>query len=123
MEQVKVKMLFTTHTATHGTLNEGAILRTDAAFAKHLVEDCGAAKYDVPAKETFAIVQPKPSAAPKARVPKKGTSAEAAAAEAAAAEAAAAEAAAAEAAAAEAAAAEAAAAEAAAAAIAEGASA
>lgn len=32
-------------TARYGTLNTGTVLRTDEAYAKHLVEDCGAAKY------------------------------------------------------------------------------
>lgn len=45
MEQVQVKIKGTVTTARYGSLTAGAILRTDAAFAKHLVEDCGAAEY------------------------------------------------------------------------------
>lgn len=45
MEQVEVEITGQAITARYGTLNTGDILRTDAAFAKHLVEDCSAAKY------------------------------------------------------------------------------
>jgi hypothetical protein len=45
MELVEVEITGMAITARYGTLSTGAILRTDAAFAKHLVEDCGAAKY------------------------------------------------------------------------------
>lgn len=45
MESVEVEIIGQAITARYGTLNTGAILRTDAAFARHLVEDCGAAKY------------------------------------------------------------------------------
>ncbi|MGZ9027370.1 MAG: hypothetical protein ACXW2U_08870 [Telluria sp.] len=45
MKQVQVEILCQVMTAQYGTLQQGAILRTDAAFAKHLVDDCGAAKY------------------------------------------------------------------------------
>lgn len=45
MEQVQVKIKGTVTTSRYGSLSEGAILRTDAEFAKHLVEDCGAAEY------------------------------------------------------------------------------
>jgi hypothetical protein len=38
-------MLLTSITAQYGTLNQGDTLRTSPEFAKHLVEDCGAAKY------------------------------------------------------------------------------
>lgn len=43
MVQVKIKGQVIT--AQYGILNTGDILRTDAAFAKHLVEDCAAAEY------------------------------------------------------------------------------
>ena len=45
MEQVEVEILTQTITAQYGTLEVGATLRTSAAFAKHLVDDCMAAKY------------------------------------------------------------------------------
>lgn len=41
--QVKIKGIVTT--SKYGTLTSGDILRTDAAFAKHLVDECGAAEY------------------------------------------------------------------------------
>lgn len=50
--QVRIKGIVTT--SKYGTLSSGDILRTDAAFAKHLVEDCGAADYlTKPAKSGF----------------------------------------------------------------------
>ena len=45
MEQVQVKITGMAITQRYGTLSTGTILRTDAAFAKHLVEDCNAAEY------------------------------------------------------------------------------
>ncbi len=45
MELVEVKILGQGITAQYGTLSSGDILRTDAAFARHLVEDCSAAEY------------------------------------------------------------------------------
>jgi len=45
MSQVEVEITGMVMTAQYGTLQTGAVLYTDAAFAKHLVEDCGAAKY------------------------------------------------------------------------------
>lgn len=42
---VEVEILGMVITHQYGTLSSGDVLRTDAAFAKHLVEDCGAAKY------------------------------------------------------------------------------
>lgn len=44
-ELVSVKIKGIVATVRYGTLEGGDILRTDAAFAKHLVEDCGAADY------------------------------------------------------------------------------
>lgn len=44
-EQVKVKITGQAITARYGTLSTGDLLTTDAAFAKHLVDDCGAAEY------------------------------------------------------------------------------
>jgi hypothetical protein len=45
MDLVAVEITAMAITARYGTLQSGTILRTDADFAKHLVEDCGAAKY------------------------------------------------------------------------------
>lgn len=44
-DQVQVKITGMVITQRYGSLNAGYILRTDAKFAKHLVEDCGAAEY------------------------------------------------------------------------------
>jgi hypothetical protein len=54
MELVQVELITTAVTARYGTLTTGDVLRTDAAFAKHLVEDCGAAKYVTAPKEAEA---------------------------------------------------------------------
>ena len=51
MEQVQIEILTQTITAQYGTLEAGVTLRTTAAFAKHLVEDCMAAKYARPSSE------------------------------------------------------------------------
>lgn len=45
MELIEVEILGQVITAQYGTLSTGDILRTDAAFAAHLVDDCSAAKY------------------------------------------------------------------------------
>jgi hypothetical protein len=45
MEQIEVEIIGQAITAQYGTLNTGDILRTSPEFAKHLVDDCGAAKY------------------------------------------------------------------------------
>jgi hypothetical protein len=45
MELIEVEILGQFITAQYGTLSTGDILRTDAAFAAHLVDDCSAAKY------------------------------------------------------------------------------
>jgi len=50
---VKVKIKATVITAQYGTLTSGDILTTNAEFAKHLVDDCGAAEY-------LAVVDVKP---------------------------------------------------------------
>lgn len=47
MKLVKVEILGLVTTAQYGTLTTGQILTTNEAFAKHLVEDCSAAKYVV----------------------------------------------------------------------------
>jgi hypothetical protein len=43
MAKVRIKGLVTT--SQYGTLTDGAILTTDAAFAAHLVDECNAAEY------------------------------------------------------------------------------
>jgi len=51
-EQVEVEIIGCVMTARYGNLGTGDILRTDRAFADHLVKDCGAAKYrETPVKE------------------------------------------------------------------------
>ena len=45
MELVQVQITTTAVTSRYGTLVSGDILRTDAEFARHLVEDCKAGKY------------------------------------------------------------------------------
>ena len=46
MDQVQIKITAQqVITARYGTLSNGDVLSTDAAFARHLVEDCAAAKY------------------------------------------------------------------------------
>lgn len=56
---VEVEILGIVTTAQYGTLNAGDILRTSPEFAKHLVEDCAAARYRTdedaaPSEEDFA---------------------------------------------------------------------
>lgn len=45
MELVQVRITSTVITQHYGTLMPGTILRTSAAYAKHLVEEACAAKY------------------------------------------------------------------------------
>lgn len=45
MELVEVEITGMAITARYGTLKTGDVLRTDAVFAKHLVDYCNAAKY------------------------------------------------------------------------------
>lgn len=45
MDLVEVKIKGTVVTSRYGSLEAGDILRTDAEFARHLVEDCAAADY------------------------------------------------------------------------------
>lgn len=54
-------------TARYGTLSNGDLLRTDAAFARHLVEDCAAAKYVTPTAP--ARVETAPAKRPRKRQP------------------------------------------------------
>lgn len=63
MDQVDVEITSPAITARYGTLKPGDILRTDLAFAKHLVDDCHAAKYVV---ATLAPKAPAAKPAPKA---------------------------------------------------------
>lgn len=61
MELIEVEITSQAITAKYGTLSTGDILRTDAEFAKHLVEDCGAAKYrDAPVAAATSEPQPAP---------------------------------------------------------------
>lgn len=55
MELVEVEILGSVVTQQYGTLKTGDILRTDAAFAKHLVEDAFAAKYVTKAVAPVAV--------------------------------------------------------------------
>lgn len=45
MELVEVEIIGMVITNRYGTLQTGAVLRTDKEFADHLVNDCAAAKY------------------------------------------------------------------------------
>ena len=56
-ELVSVKIKGTVATQRYGTLVSGDILRTDAAYAKHLVEDCSAGSY----VEAVAVNAEKPA--------------------------------------------------------------
>lgn len=47
-----IKIIRTTMTATHGTLESGSILKNiDDAYADHLVKDCQAAEYIQPVEK------------------------------------------------------------------------
>lgn len=48
MDLVSVTITAQAITSRYGTLMPGDLLRTDAAYAKHLVEECGAARFNVP---------------------------------------------------------------------------
>ena len=49
MDLVQVEITAQLFTQRYGALSSGDILRTDIAFAKHLVDDCKGAKFiDVP---------------------------------------------------------------------------
>ena len=65
MDQVEIEITSLAITARYGSLAAGAILRTDAAYAKHLVEDAHCAKYTA---DTAADAMPaKTPAAPAAK--------------------------------------------------------
>jgi hypothetical protein len=58
MQLVEVKITSTVVTAPYGTLTSGTILRTSAAYAKHLVEEASAAKYITAPATTEAAPAP-----------------------------------------------------------------
>ena len=59
---VKIKITSTVITAQYGTLTAGDVLNTNEAFAKHLVEECCAAKYETnPAQSDEAPAKRQPS--------------------------------------------------------------
>jgi len=69
---VEVEILGIVTTAQYGSLNSGDILRTTPEFAKHLVDDCSAARYRTaedaaPSEEEFDVsaahADPAPGAA------------------------------------------------------------
>ena len=74
MTEVEILGIVVTH--QYGTLNTGDVLRTDPAFARHLVEDCGAAKYRTQPEAAGAeiaadtVADAAPSLAKPARKPK-----------------------------------------------------
>lgn len=58
---VEVEILGCVMTAQYGTLKTGDILRTNEAFAAHLVNDCAAAKYVQAVEVTEPVkAEPKP---------------------------------------------------------------
>lgn len=58
MELVQVRIRGIVSTGPYGTLQTGDVLRTDAAFARHLVEDCAAAEYVQTPQEAPQADQP-----------------------------------------------------------------
>lgn len=68
-ELVTVKIKGIVSTVRYGTLESGDVLRTDAAFAKHLVEDCGAAEYCAAAPAAADKVSAKGAKKKKAEAP------------------------------------------------------
>lgn len=52
MELIRLKITATVITARYGALSPGDMLNTDLAFAKHLVDDCKAAKFVDAEKQT-----------------------------------------------------------------------
>ena len=63
MELVTGKIKGTVITSRYGALTTGDLLRTDAAFARHLVEDCAAAEYVTAATPTPKRTTRKPKEA------------------------------------------------------------
>ena len=71
MQLTQLRITRTVVTSRYGALAPGDMLRTDAAFARHLVEDCAAAKYIHPAAHpTPAAQEPTQAPARKPRKPK-----------------------------------------------------
>ena len=70
MEQVDVEILGQVITAQYGTLSTGDVLRTSPEFAKHLVEDCAAAKYRKPVTQSVVPKAPVKTKTPKVSVAK-----------------------------------------------------
>lgn len=58
MQIVEVEILTQAVTAQYGVLSQGDILRTSPEFAKHLVEDAGAAKYTQTKQEPAKAEKP-----------------------------------------------------------------
>lgn len=55
-EQVRVKIKGIVVTSRYGTLSSGQIVRTDAEYARHLVEQCHAGEYlDVVKQEGHSV--------------------------------------------------------------------
>ncbi|MCE3605827.1 hypothetical protein LXA47_19780 [Massilia sp. P8910] len=65
MELVEVEILGMTITQQYGTLAGGDVLRTSPEFARHLVEDCGAAKYRAGPKPAPTVTAPEAAPEPK----------------------------------------------------------
>ena len=75
MELIQLRITRTVVTPRYGAMAPGDLLRTDAAFARHLVEDCAAAKYiHHAAQPTRPAPQPTQAPARKPRKPKGATS-------------------------------------------------
>lgn len=55
MELVEVEIIGQVITARYGTLSTGDILKTDQAFADHLVNDCKGAKWPEPKVEAAPL--------------------------------------------------------------------
>lgn len=75
MELTHLRITRTVVTPRYGSMAPGDLLRTDAAFARHLVEDCAAAQYiHHAANHTPAAQDPPQAPARKPRKPKGATS-------------------------------------------------
>lgn len=58
MEQVEIEITSQAITQQHGVLQAGDVLRVDADFAEHLVNEARAAKYTKPRAEAKAEPEP-----------------------------------------------------------------